>query len=597
MNDFIYANLGSPQSKSSPYRRGSSDSFGSGPGGRQFQGIRRATGLLIVSLATWLSACKHPNEPIPQPSLPGPTLTHPTPTPPAVIPAEATRRACERKLRAVLAEPELPGAAAFEERRFEILTAAKAEPVLLTRVPQYTTPNEKASVAVRSFRTLLTSTTHPWDVVHKLLPHFLQFPQDGRETLLREGYLYADAPELAFALVSQVNAEHLFGHQRIWIQRGHALYHAERKRGRYHFVDGPNAGEQVRLLLLDRLGFGEVPGDALVRDLRSLRYQEGFREAVVRRMTADHMIANLKYGPYAVPTVLRNHGAELYVDCEIIDKSLVDEVRTTKAFVRRRQVAMRALQSTMALQVEDQLPFDEPRHEWGLQLDGALRRNWRAAYFGHKTWFAFNGDRYEVFNRHGRAAVPEVCVDFLTDTLERASGTWWATRGEKPALNMGRFDFNSRDVHERAKMRRVPEFVEYAFDHPGLFDVMAVPESARIELGDDEAFAGYLLRERREYQPGDIVVIRGPVPWDPRELHYHSFFIYETDPLTGAPIALIGNAGRPTVRNWSVEARRSPQRSIWYRLRPQTAWIESILPPGLEYDESPPPLSPMGNAG
>jgi hypothetical protein len=100
-----------------------------------------------------------------------------------------------------------------------------------------------------------------------------------------------------------------------------------------------------------------------------------------------------------------------------------------------------------------------------------------------------------------------------------------------------------------------------------------------------------------EFQPGDIVVIRGRTPWDAKEMHYHSFFVYENDPISGLPLALVGNAGRPSVRYWEVEARRTPEREVWHRVRPSTRWLKSIIADDMVIPTDPPPVSPRGNSG
>jgi hypothetical protein len=430
-----------------------------------------------------------------------------------------------------------------------------------------------------------------------LLPHFEKLPKEGRQTLLPDGYLYSDNPELAFALVNLVRAEHLFGHQRIWIKRGDDLYHAERRRGRYYFVDGPSEGDAVRLLLLDRVGADATPDTTLLRDVRSLKYRLHFTRMQVRHITETQLVANLRYGNIAVPTVLRSDGTRLDVECEVMGRSLEEEVNVIRAAAQRRHRVVQALRQVMVEQIDEQLPFDEPKREYGFQLDGRLRPNWLHAYFNGKTEYAFNGDRYKVFDAQGRPHVPQVCVDFVTDTLERASGTWWRSKGETPGRQQGRLDYNPMDILERAKMRRVPGFLTYAREHAQHFEVWDIPERERVPLGDRERFLEYLIEHRDELQSGDIVVVRGPVPWDPSEMHNHSFFIYESDPITGVPIALVGNAGRPSVRYWEVEARRTPKRAIAHRVRPRTEWLESIVPPNAEITSQPLPISPRGNAG
>jgi hypothetical protein len=73
-------------------------------------------------------------------------------------------------------------------------------------------------------------------------------------------------------------------------------------------------------------------------------------------------------------------------------------------------------------------------------------------------------------------------------------------------------------------------------------------------------------------------------------MHYHSFYVVESDPITGMPILLAGNSGRPRLRAWDNVMRSAPLRSIKTRIRPRLEWLErhllssgavSALEPGL----------------
>jgi hypothetical protein len=181
-------------------------------------------------------------------------------------------------------------------------------------------------------------------------------------------------------------------------------------------------------------------------------------------------------------------------------------------------------------------------------------------------------------------------VDFLTDTFERLSGTWFAPRGEEPKRIVGRLDFDAIPGVDRSNLRRVPAFVDFARGRPGWFEVYDTSANERLNrLGASERFYPYLERQADVFRPGDIIVIRGKTPWDRRFMHYHSFFVYEQDPITGTPMVVLGNAGKPSLRSWETEARRTPLRSIHHRLRPQIEWLESLM--ASEAAEEPLPLS------
>jgi hypothetical protein len=64
---------------------------------------------------------------------------------------------------------------------------------------------------------------------------------------------------------------------------------------------------------------------------------------------------------------------------------------------------------------------------------------------------------------------------------------------------------------------------------------------------------------------------------DDGEPHYHSFFVYDADPLTGMPTQLASNAVLPQVRSWEGEMHNAPRRSIRVRIRPRSSWLAEIL--------------------
>ncbi len=171
---------------------------------------------------------------------------------------------CEAERKRLLQLPGLPGAPKFEAARALIFGHAKAEPVLFVKAPEYAPSSD---VAVRRYRRSIERASYPWDVVRSIVPRFLDHPEHGRQVLLRDGYLYAETPELAFALVDHVRAQHLFASEHIFIQRGELTLSAARgSDGKYRYTNGPEAGKTVRLLLLDRVGAG-TPPPALLGDV------------------------------------------------------------------------------------------------------------------------------------------------------------------------------------------------------------------------------------------------------------------------------------------------------------------------------------------
>jgi hypothetical protein len=217
------------------------------------------------------------------------------------------------------------------------------------------------------------------------------------------------------------------------------------------------------------------------------------------------------------------------------------------------------------------LPFDEPKTEIG-QQDGKLRQHWAWAYRFGQSKFDFNDDKYEVFDFKGRPRVPQVCIDFVTDTFERAGGSWYRPRGEPRERIAGRLDFGTLGIDNE---RSVESFVDFAKQHPEAFDVVELPEEERIPYARRADFFAHLASHKDRYRPGDVVTIYGLR--DDGKMHYHSFFVYEADPVTGAPSLVAANAGRPRIRPWEAEMVTAPQRSIRARVRPRLDWLEHVL--------------------
>jgi hypothetical protein len=495
---------------------------------------------------------------------------------------------CQQKLALELASETLPGAPGLEAARGRVLLYAKAEPTQFVRKPEL---DQSVTKSARSYRSMLQRTSSPWSMLHKLLPVFAANQELARAVLLREGYLYADKPELAFALVDLISAQLLFNEKDIWIHRGERVLRASRTRGgNYAFTDGPEKGKRVRLLLFDRIGTGDVP-TALHRDFRGLRQRLGFDRAKVVHQTTVGTVADLRYGSVWVRSLLRAEGARFELDCEAPNPEAAPIVAEHRAEQARKARVLEPLRRAMVASVEDGLPFDEPRTEYG-QQDGQLRNVWRRAYEAGRHTFEFQDDQYNVFNLRGAPLVPEVCVDFLFDTYSRAGGTWWRERGQKREVVYGKWDFAKETELD---LRKATSIVDLAQSRPDWLELHQLPERERIPFKYNQQLVDYLIGHADEYLPGDIVLIRGYAPWDkpwkPKIMHFHSFFVYESDPLTGMPMTLAGNPGNPLLQTWQFEAFRTPERSIWYRLRPKISWLERVV----KVDEKPatnaPPLS------
>src|SRR5690606_30746046 len=171
-----------------------------------------------------------------------------------------------------------------------------------------------------------------------------------------------------------------------------------------------------------------------------------------------------------------------------------------------------------------------------------------------------------IYGHLGHARPPQVCVDFLVDTIDIAAGTWYTNVFERKNAKRTKGSFDSRSfkyINENKDeksyaLRNVDGLTHFANDHPNFFEVITIPEQDLMQIGSKDFFK-YLANLK--LQIGDMVFIKGYVPWDKLQ-HSHSFYIYDTDPISGMPILLAGNAGPASLRPWVIETKRTPQRKI-----------------------------------
>jgi hypothetical protein len=483
----------------------------------------------------------------------------------------AEERACNERMAGLLREPPLPGTPVLDGQRTIVLARAKAHPSLFRRPPTVASTDPVAA----ALRRQILAASVPARELYDRYSMVIASPDRARAVLLREGYLYAEDPSFSLALATVVRLDHLFDSPEVFIHRGDRVLEAERRsvgRGHvYYHRGGPEDGMPAEVWLLDRVGAsrGELESPLHV-DLLPLARALGFDEMSVRHHTTDAMVADLSYGGSWVTTIIETSGATARLACEVPPAGSEQAIVEYRSEAERRERALGRQRAVILEQMSEALPFDEPKTEIG-QQDGMLRQEWSWAYRFGRTRYEFNDDKYPVFDGLGRPRVPQVCIDFIRDTYERASGSWYGLRDEPRVRRPGRLDFRTLDIENA---RSVESFVRFAEEHPMWFDVLNLPEQERIAFGRRGEFFEYLRANRMKFRPGDVVTILGLR--DDEKLHYHSFFIFMSDPVTGMPNLLAANAGRPRIRSWEGEMQNAPRRSIKSRIRPQTAWLESV---------------------
>ncbi|MGE0321244.1 MAG: hypothetical protein AB7K71_13030 [Polyangiaceae bacterium] len=487
--------------------------------------------------------------------------------------------ACAERIRALAGTLRPALDTAFERNRAQLLMRTSGAPSAFYSSPVADEARWKGIAKVeviRAYRKHLETARWSEPALKGLLSRLEGARPLLRAVLLTDGYLYSANPELARALERNLTLEMLFDAPELSLVRGGERFELTRNpAGHYVHRDGAFKGKDAKLLFLDRF---PAEGASANRhfDLSSAQQKLGFEAARVLSAAPGHVVAELGYraasGELVWEESLLEGGspAVAYV-CGASEQS---EVAAARALALRRVTVWNRIERVIQQQIAEELPFDEPDNEWG-QQDGHLRQRWHAAYLAGEERYDLNFRYYPVFTSSGATRAPQVCIDFISETLERASGTHYRGRGEQPGRVVGNLDFDALLGDER---RSVLPFVDYARHAPGIA-VKDFSGSQRVPYQFRSSFFK-LLEQRAELRQGDIVVIRGYAPWDMNHVeHSHSFFIYRTDPLTGVPIRLVGNAGHPELRGWDREMGRAPRRSIRHRIRPSLEWLEQITQP------------------
>jgi hypothetical protein len=494
----------------------------------------------------------------------------------APLPTDADRagwQACAERIAAVKKDEALGGAASYEEQRVQF-ARVRGRPMLWRRVPGEM-PAELASLRKKNEDQvrLVRELKH---VLHKKKAR-----DRRRELVLRESYLWSEDVGLALALLEQVSLIALFDEPSIVLDRGVDRYDLDRKprtkldHERYVYRDGPLAGETAEILFGDRVAVTAAELDKsppLGIDLHDATARGDFDRIRPLHLTAGALVADLRYGPDTwVPAVFDLDGPHMKLACEALDDALATRKATFVHDTAGVKNAVKRLYTVVRQMVREEIPFDADDG----QTNGFLRQEWKRAYLrGHRR-FETDGKFYDVYNARGEPIPPQVCIDFITDVWERASGSWYQPMAgdplkPQPKRTEGGIDFDKLGIDNR---RSVAEFTEFAEQHADLFEVWEVPKAERIPFKKRKEFFEYLHDKADMFRPGDFIFIYGTKHGRP---HYHSLFILEQDPVTGVPILVGGNAVFPREQTLEGIMQISPQRSIKHRIRAREPWLEIV---------------------
>lgn len=221
-----------------------------------------------------------------------------------------------------------------------------------------------------------------------------------------------------------------------------------------------------------------------------------------------------------------------------------------------REKLLEPLFVSMQKQIFEKLPFDEPLHENGRQLDGMLRVMWMDAYMRHKKTYALENTTYRTVGPKTTPIVPQVCADFIIDTIDRAAGTWYASSLKYPKKIIGKFDFRKEMELAGFNPRNVDHLVQYFKTRPNDFEFIFDGDGPVV--GDIVGLKKWL--KDINVQLGDLIIIRGRAPWDRgKEIHYHSMFLTK---INDEKILITGNANFPVEWSLEREVARAPKRKI-----------------------------------
>lgn len=227
------------------------------------------------------------------------------------------------------------------------------------------------------------------------------------------------------------------------------------------------------------------------------------------------------------------------------------------------------LLSAIEEQANSSHPFDEPLHEYGEQLDGRLRPEWLRAYYRKQRTYVFNGDRYSTFRLKDKERilqVPQVCADFIIDTIDASAGTHYTNDLKNPKRVVGAFDLRQEIVTEKLEPRRVSDIIDFFRKRNEDFTFVFEGKGPALGSRDTPEWV------RQRVLPGDIIIVSGRVPWDLEKEHTHSMFVFST----GEELQVASNPGTSRITKFDFERYRTPKRRITHIVRLTDAQLKKL---------------------
>ncbi|MCA9562820.1 MAG: hypothetical protein KC561_04985 [Myxococcales bacterium] len=389
--------------------------------------------------------------------------------------------------------------------------------------------------------------------------------RDRRHLVLRNGYFYFEDPITADWAASHLYLRDLFDEERIVLERGSERSTLVRgSGGHYYYEDPAYGGYRARLVVFDRVGLPDELETGGSYRLNDLRRRYGLENVVVGEESGAGRDGEARFldGSTYPARLVRREQQEPWLAVVASEGDL----RKTLSESRVHDVVIYGIIDTTYQMVRENLFFDEPANEVG-QQDGIMRLAFMNAFQEGRETYTVNGVTYSIYDELGRPRPPQVCIDFITDAVERYTGRWWPTREER---NEHR-SWGTINIRDYMPYRQVRRLVDLALEHPEVAGLYTYKEEDHVPYTQRSGFFRNIWNTRDHYRIGDVIVIYGLRP-DNRN-HWHSFYVFDTDPVFGMPIAIVDQAGHAAIRTLHDVMSRSPRRSIRYVVRWNPWWV------------------------